>query len=199
MRHAVELEAFNRADGQHLEGQGYMRVTSEKPSEENSDFQNKMETLQKTVTDLQKSFNAWKGYKPRSENKSRTNWNRQHRYHKPQCYVCGSEDHLKPKCPSLKNNGKLKESRGDETQQNKQIASVNGGLYADCKIKGIDTECLIDKGATLSVLSLKAWDIISQSSSHDIKPFKMQIFTASGIQIEDKGKASVTIEICGIS
>ena len=83
VRHAVELEAFNRAERQHLEGQGYMRVTSEKPDEENSDFQNKMETLQKTVTDLQKSFNAWKGDKPRSENKSRTISNRQHRYHKP--------------------------------------------------------------------------------------------------------------------
>ena len=53
VRHAIELEAFNRAERQHLEGQGYMRVTSEKPSEENSDFQNKMESLQKTVTDLQ--------------------------------------------------------------------------------------------------------------------------------------------------
>ena len=198
VRHAVELEAFNRAERRHLEGQGYMRVTSEKPSDENSDFQNKMETLQKTVTDLQKSFNAWKGYEPRSENKSRTNSNRQHRYHKPRCYVCGSEDNLKLKCPSLKNNGKLKESKGDETQQNKQVASVNGGLYADCKINGIDTECLIDTGATLSVLSLKAWDIISQSSSNDIKPFKMQVFTASGSQIEVKGKVSVTIEICGI-
>ena len=33
VRHAVELEAFNRTEPQHLEGQGYMRVTSEKPSE----------------------------------------------------------------------------------------------------------------------------------------------------------------------
>ena len=38
VRHAVELEAFNRAERQHLEGQGYMRVTSEKPDEENSDL-----------------------------------------------------------------------------------------------------------------------------------------------------------------
>ena len=34
VRHAVELEAFNRAERRHLEGQGYMRVTSEKPSDE---------------------------------------------------------------------------------------------------------------------------------------------------------------------
>ena len=38
VHHAVELEALNRTERHHLEGQGYMRVTSEKPSEENSDF-----------------------------------------------------------------------------------------------------------------------------------------------------------------
>ena len=124
VRHVVELEAFNRADNQHLEGQGYMRVTSEKPSEENSDFQNKMETLQKTVTDLQISFNAWKGYKPRSENKGRTFSNRQHGNHKQPCYICGSEDHLKPKCPSLKNKGKLRESKGDETGAVKLVKAL---------------------------------------------------------------------------
>ena len=59
-------------------------------------------------------------------------------------------------------------SKGDETQQNTQVALVNGGLYADCKINDIDTECLIDTDATLSVLSLKALDIISQSSFHDM-------------------------------
>ena len=65
-------------------------------------------------------------------------------------------------------------------------------------MNGIDTECLTGTGATLSVLSLRAWDIISLSSSHDIYPFTMQAFTAYGSQIEVEGKASVTIEICGI-
>ena len=105
---------------------------------------------------------------------------------------------MKPKCSSLKNKGKVTESKGDETHQNKQVASEDGGLYANFKINGIDTECLIDTGATLSVLSLRAWDIISLSSSHDIYPFTMQVFTASGSQIEVKGKAPVTIEFCGI-
>ena len=35
---AVRLEGFKRTEPQHLEGQGYMRVTPEKPSEGNSDF-----------------------------------------------------------------------------------------------------------------------------------------------------------------
>ena len=55
--------------------------------------------------------------------------NRQHGYHKTQCNICESEDHMKPKCSSLKNKGKLTESKGDETHQNKQVASEDGGLY----------------------------------------------------------------------
>ena len=54
---------------------------------------------------------------------------------------------------------------------------------------------MINTDVTLSVLSLKAWDVIS---SHDIYPFTMQVFTASGSQIGVEGKVSVTIEICSI-
>ena len=40
--------------------------------------------------------------------------------------------------------------------------------------------------------------MISQSSSNELKKFSMQVFTASGSQIEVKGKTTVIIEICGV-
>ena len=71
-------------------------------------------------------------------------------------------------------------------------------MYVDCKINNIPTECLVDTGATLSILSIKAWDIISQHSTSKLQPFKSEIFTASGVQINVRGKASVMVDINGM-
>ncbi|MEW8542138.1 MAG: hypothetical protein AB2693_01270, partial [Candidatus Thiodiazotropha sp.] len=64
VRHAVELEAFNRAERKHLESEGYMRSTSWKAPEEKNSLEKDLKTLQKTVLDLQKSFESWKRQKP---------------------------------------------------------------------------------------------------------------------------------------
>ena len=56
VRHAVDFEAFNRAERKHLEGQGYMRYTVEKIPEQRNDLEDGRKALQKTVSDLQKSF-----------------------------------------------------------------------------------------------------------------------------------------------
>ena len=61
VRHAVELEAFNRAERRHLEGQGYMRATTGKPAEEKTNSDIDMITLQKSLADLRKSVEALNG------------------------------------------------------------------------------------------------------------------------------------------
>ena len=199
VRHAVELEAFNRAERRHLEGQGYMRSTSEKSE---GSLESDMRALQKTVSDLQKSFETWRNKGLRSDRNWKDSYKKQANYAKPKYFICGSEDHMKRNCPS-RHNSRHHNTRSDtpkkaEAHQAKHVASASGGLYAECKINNIITECLIDTGATLSILSLKAWDVISQSSSNELKKFSMQVFTASGSQIEVKGKATVIIEICGV-
>ena len=45
VRHAVELEAFNRAERQHLEGQGFIRLASDKEIGQNSKIEEDMKTL----------------------------------------------------------------------------------------------------------------------------------------------------------
>ena len=201
VRHAVELEAFNRAERRHLEGQGYMRSTSEKSSDEKSEgsLESDMRALQKTVSDLQKSFETWRNKGLRSDRNWKDSYKKQANYAKPKCFICGSEDHMKRNCPS-RHNSRHHNTRSDtpkkaEAHQAKHVASASGGLYAECKINNIITECLINTGATLSILSFKAWDVISQSSSNELKKFSMQVFTASGSQIEVKGKTTVIIEI----
>ena len=63
---------------------------------------------------------------------------------------------MKRNCPS-RHNSRHHNTRSDtpkaEAHQAKNVASASGGLYAECKINNIITECLIDTGATLSIVT----------------------------------------------
>lgn len=67
VRHAVELEAFNRAERKHLEAEGYMRSATEKDTGQKKSLEEDLKSLQKTVSDLHKAFETWKHQKPRTE------------------------------------------------------------------------------------------------------------------------------------
>lgn len=86
----------------------------------------------------------------------------------------------------------------DNQQQMKQVSRSGAGLYAKCKINNIQAECLIDTGATLTIMSMRLWDIIQLSSSSVLEKFHSQVFTASGESLEMKGKTTVFIEIGGM-
>ena len=203
VRHAVECEAFNRAERKHLEGQGYMRSTVEKVPEQRNDLEDGLKALQKTVSDLQKSFEGWKKQKSNGTNLPRKYDSDGAKDTQPprcRCYRCGSDKHLIRNCPKGKDEGQASPSNpGDnEAHQAKLVASTSAGLYAECKINNILTDCLIDTGATLSILSLKAWDIINQSSANNLDTFEPKIYTESGSQVEVKGSADVMIDIADV-
>ena len=199
IRHAVELEAYNRAERKHLEGQGFMRTTAEKVDDSNNKLEDDMKQLQKTVADLHKSFETWKQQGKSTYHKSVPKQRNTPQQQKPKCYNCGSEDHLQFRCPSNKRNKRnTRVTEESEKHQTKYVANKSSGLYIDCKINSIPTECLIDTGATLSIISIKAWDIISQNSSMTLQTFKSGIYTASGSPIDVKGKISVMVEVGGI-
>ena len=63
VRHAVELEAFNRAERKQLEGQGYMRSTSEKVPELTTSIEDDLKSLTKIVSDLGRSVDFLKRQK----------------------------------------------------------------------------------------------------------------------------------------
>ena len=56
VRHAMELDVFNRAERKHLEGQGYMRSASEKMPEQKNSLEEGLTILQKTILYPEKSF-----------------------------------------------------------------------------------------------------------------------------------------------
>ena len=119
--------------------------------------------------------------------------------YKPKCYKCGSEDHLRPKCALFNKKGQKPSAEGEgEKHQSKYIVNKSSGLYLDCTINNISTECLVESGATLSILSIKARNVISQHSTSKLKPFKSEILTAPGVQIDVRGKVSVMVDIDGM-
>ena len=139
-----------------------MRSTVEKVPEQRNDLEDGLKALQKTVSDLQKSFEGWKKQKSNGTNvprKYESDSAKDTRPPRRRCYRCGSDKHLIRNCPKGKDEGKATPSnRGDnEAHQAKLVASTSAGLYAECKMNNILTDCLIDTGATLSILSLKAW------------------------------------------
>ena len=139
-----------------------MRSASSKDSEEKNCLEKDLRTLQKTVSDLHKSFESWKQQKSNEtkryfgENKEVSGRPRPQRRG---CYLCGSDQHLNFRCPQNQDNRKKESSVANEqngSHQASYTASVGSGLYAECRVNDTVTDCLIDNGATLSIVSFKS-------------------------------------------
>ena len=215
IRHAVELEAYNRAEKKHLEGQGFLRATSEKGDDSKSkdtaqvNFEEKLSHLQKSLAELQTSMQTLQQQDKQPQPPGRNTGHRrrypgqQDRNYVPRerrkCYICGSEDHLKWACPLNEQKPQDENSKEEnEKHQSKYVASKSSGLYLDCKVNSVPSEFLVDTGATLSILSIKAWDVLSQNSSMMLQPFQSEVYTASGNPIDVKGKVQVMVDVNGI-
>ena len=199
----MELEAYNRAERKHMDSDGFLRASSENRMEstgENSGLQKDLDSLKKVVADLASTMKAWEakaasdvtqrgGTRPESR---QTSWNT----NKRKCFLCGSDKHLQPKCPRNKSYGKSQNKHAHKSQA-KHVAATGSGLYTDCKINGVAAECLIDTGASLTILSKKAMEIISQNSKIQLEPFHSKLFTASGEKVSVHGKTRVLLELCG--
>ena len=157
-----------------------MRSASSKDSEEKKCLKKALRTLQKTVPDLHKSFNSWKQQKSNEtegsfgKNKEASGRSRPQRR---RCYLCGSEQHLNFRRSQNQDNRKKEPSNEqNESHQASYAASVGSGLYAECRVNGTETDCLVDTGATLFILSLRAWDIINQSGNNQLEAFMVHHF-----------------------
>ena len=91
VRHAVELEAFNKAEIKRADGQGFLRQARE--TEISGDFSQALKELQNVVVDLQKEVRGMKGRKNTSSHSKRQSF-------KGICYGCGQQGHVAAKCPN---------------------------------------------------------------------------------------------------
>ena len=139
VRHAVELEAFNKAERKHLEGQGFMRSTNQQ-EQKDPDRQDELKLLKNNMFKIQKTLESLTGRRntyDRSQspqafkqpNKQNDSSNDQQRTrYKRKCWTCGSEEHFRRECPQTEQ----KDSSVKNDHQTKQVASVGSGLYLNC-------------------------------------------------------------------
>ena len=202
IRHAVELEAFNKAERKHLEGQGFMRAARQQ-AQIDPDRQDELAVLKNTMYKMQTTLDSLTGHRntndksqspqafKQSNKQNDSSHDQQKTRYKRRCWICGSEEHFRRDCPKT---GK-KDSSESADHQMKQVASFGSGLYLNCKVNGIPVESLIDTGATLTIISIRLWDQIKQCRSSRLEQYDTQVFTASRESVEIKGKTTVFIDI----
>ena len=208
VRHAVELEAYNRTERKKQEGQGYLFAAnaSETKSQENSDstsvsMENLTETL-KLIQDELKSIKTqrpeYRRYKPYGQWKQTQGTPRspERRPFRRRCYTCGSTDHIQRDCKQKlpEPGAKQQEKENVDEEAVKVSGKRSSGLFVSACVNGKPLNSLVDTGATLTIISSRVWETVGNSSS-TLNSFEQVISTASGNPIEVKGKTNVHIKV----
>ena len=212
VRHAVELEAFYKAEKRQ---QGMVRTTESKDGdgikELIQDLRKRMQGMERRLDHQQqqssrrqfegmgnRNYKRWDNsgsYKKKHASKAHATAqvdNKQANQNVRKCYKCGSEEHLQRSCPNMK-----KPSEDDE-YGNRQRPSINQtgvkttGLYASAEIDGVQVDCLVDTGATLTVISSQIWKMIQDKCI--LSPFSREIISATGDAMKVLGQAEITLK-----
>ena len=90
----------------------------------------------------------------------------------------------------------MKKTKDEAKSQEKiNLSNFKGsGLYTTAKLNGHDVDCLVDTGATLSLVSTRVWNMID-GQSHNLDEFSTEIVSASGNPIDIKGQTTVNLLI----
>ena len=202
VRHALELEAFNRAEKKLTAGKGYLQSVEEPNDPKYDKLVSDMEELKQTMSDMKHGFESMLDQKrvqnsPGARTKafhpsSTKSFNRNE--HKRRCYLCGSTSHLKRNCPKRSNMQKTENGNSSSRHGVKTSHPRGSGLFVEAKINGLIVSCLVDTGATMSLISTRVWD---KFEKQEICSFNQTIVSASGTPLDVLGRAEVRIEING--
>ena len=230
MRHAVELEAFYRAESRQA-GQRFIstavsseQVDDKKLAEAFSSLNNRLDEMTKVMNKLlfqQRNSNYRQenqpskqgpvsNSRPPAQPRTDSDTNRQrvnNGSYKPEvkgqnriarrCFNCNSDQHLIKDCTQPKTSKRDKDKPGSTNKESVCLSSTNHtGLFVQAKLGEYGADCLVDSGATLSLLSSKVWSVIKGTVS--LERFDQEIVSASGNVLDTKGKANVCFVINGV-
>ncbi|CAG2239410.1 unnamed protein product [Mytilus edulis] len=205
IRHAVELEAFNKAESKRIEGQGFLRTASENRHSADNMTSQLLKTMSETLIELQKEMRDLK-----QNNKGR----KQGGAPQPcsfRCYACDEVGHRAFNCPAYPNfqynyqnpryQNKPKTRYTNQNYENSDSTPgkvgvhklfPDAGMFLKAKVNGIITDLLIDTGATVTVISTKMFK--KMSNMPYLTPTERDILTASGHSLHVSGKTELEIE-----
>ncbi|CAG2217205.1 unnamed protein product [Mytilus edulis] len=205
IRHAVELEAFNKAESKRIEGQGFLRTASENRHSADNMTSQLLKTMSETLIELQKEMRDLK-----QNNKGR----KQGGAPQPcsfRCYACDEVGHRAFNCPAYPNfqynyqnpryQNKPKTKYTNQNYENSDTTPgkvgvhklfPDAGMFLKAKVNGIITDLLIDTGATVTVISTKMFK--KMSNMPYLTPTERDILTASGHSLHVSGKTELEIE-----
>ncbi|MCG8048186.1 MAG: reverse transcriptase family protein, partial [Candidatus Thiodiazotropha endolucinida] len=212
VRHAVELEAFYRAENKHL-GQGFIQTANTNEATDDKGWKQAFSSLKSSVEEMTKTMNKLLSQQQRDtynrpNNRQSFHNNGNHRpfnahqngnRQKLKCFICKSDKHLRRDCPQRKDRATDKQDENQSREKSNVCVSGNchAGLFVQAKCGENTLDCLVDTGATLTLVSAKAWDNMKDMKALD--RFEREIISASGNTLDTKGKTSVDFEINSIS
>ena len=208
VRHAVELEAYNRTERKKQEGQGYLfsaNASDTKLQEKSDDTSTKMDQLTETLKLLQDELKSLKTqrsdygrYRPQGQWKPNAGASAttERRPFKRRCYSCGSTDHIQRECKQKQPEPEVQQKETEKADEEgvKVSGKKSSGLFLTACINGKPLSSLVDTGATLTIISSRVWETIGDSPC-SLNSFKQVISTASGNPIDVKGKTKVRIRV----
>ena len=221
IRHAVELEAYAKAEKTDTEKRGYYRpIGSAEKTNELSELTKLVENMGTVMDDMRQEIKQLKENqsqfqkyhppgKPKAENSA--DWKKQ-----ATCHNCGKKGHIQRDCRApkrdinarkdVKESGRKVEER---PQSSKQFASkdhkkkVPGrvgiehsnndpGFYVKTSIHGTTVKMLVDTGATVTLISKEVYE---RTGQENLKSIKREILSANGEPIKVFGKTQIKLEL----
>ena len=204
VRHAVELEAFVRAERAKLDGQGLLNSTFACSGDHaKKESQSELQLLRKTVERLEeqmkslvqeKSCQDRKPDHPR-DYKPERDPNRFRRRSPRRCFECGSENHLRLKCPRLNRQSTDENLKNDGGGKASSVNALGSGLFINVEFCGQSLSSLVDTGATLTILSTRVWNGCRLSKQGNLTSYDKTLISASGNSLNVRGRTKVNLEI----